>query len=126
MTTNIEQLRALAERLDTGAERLWRSLNERDDLARMLWNAIKADAGEEISFSDCQRAVGGSIDAVEAVRQCVLGWRVHEVACAGMHSWRCRLFGPDEAWVRVDANTEHTARLRALVNALEIKAEAPQ
>ncbi len=55
----MEQLLTLQDRLQTP----WRTLNERDDMARDLWNCIKADASGELSFSDCQRAVGGSIDA---------------------------------------------------------------
>lgn len=61
----MEPLLTLQERLQTP----WRSLNERDDVARMLWSAIKDDAGEDLSFSDCQRAVGGSIDAALAVAE---------------------------------------------------------
>lgn len=54
----------------------WSTLNERDAIARDLWNAVKPSVGDAASYADCQRSIGGSVDSALALAECLgLNWR---------------------------------------------------
>lgn len=118
----MEQLIALQERLQTP----WRSLNERDDLARTLWDCIKSDVGEELSFSDCQRAVGGSIDAVEGIRRSLFPQSRVQVQQDDASVYSVSLYGEFGLYGGLNrcAESECDARLKAIVAALIARDES--